>query len=70
MKAQGPARHNWDNIFFIVDAFEVRHLCKGIRCGEKKIVRLHTGSHLGVDELSPGHIANAWCAVCEYLNIG
>jgi len=37
MKSQGPARHNWDNIFFVVDAFEVRHLRKGIRCGEKRI---------------------------------
>jgi len=33
-EAQHPTRHNRDDILFVIDAFEARHLC--VRCDEKK----------------------------------
>lgn len=34
-EAQHPTRHNRDDILFVIDAFEARHLC--VRCDEKKV---------------------------------
>jgi hypothetical protein len=71
-ESQEPAWEDRNNVFHVINALEAGNLCREVRAMRKKQVTPFVRGliHLGIDELSPGGVTNAWRAIRECSDVG